>query len=263
MKTTTEIATVDHLSHDQLAQELDNLRALSTEDLRRELARSLRMTAESLVRLALIVRSLEERGDDLSDLKIGLMPYLRQIAYGQVLPEVVMRYAEQPMLVRAISALPFPDQEHLSNGGKVAMALRHDDGSLDHRLVDPLYMDRKQVRLVFARGRIRPPEEQIVLIESGPRPAPKLPPTESLGGIKIDYKRRGLVIGRRFASAATVTMALAKLAAPTDDDDVERTKSVPVPLTDAEHRRLKTRSAETDIAMTDLIRRALRASGLI
>ncbi|MHB8397391.1 MAG: hypothetical protein ACYDCI_00430 [Candidatus Limnocylindrales bacterium] len=266
----TELALVDHLSAAQLAEQLDALRSLSVDELRRELARSLRMTAESLVRLALIVRSLEERGDNLSELKIGLMPYLRQIAYGQILPEVVVRYAERPALVRAISALPFPDQEHLSSGGKVELALRGPNGELDHRLVDPLYLDQRQIGLVFTRGRIRAIEEQIILLESSAARTVKIEPTETIDAIKIDRKRGGLVIGRRFVPAATVVHALARLASPSDGDgdgdgdgDDARVEKTTVALSRSERERLREAAHRGGTHITVLVRRTLRAAGLI
>ena len=261
----TDLVMVDHLSRNQLEEQLDALSRLTVEELRRDLARSLRMTAESLVRLALIVRSLETRGEDLSDLKIGLMPYLRQIAYGQVLPEIVVRYAERPMLVRAIAALPWPDQEHLSNGGKVPLAIRREDGSLDHRLVDPLHMDRKQVVQVFSRGRIRSPEEQIVAMQSEPRP-PKISPVESIESIKIDRRRGGLVIGRRFHKPAVIVQALSLLASSPESDDGDdeiRTQAVAIKLTTEEHDRLRRVAVESHSTQITLVRRALRVSGLI
>jgi hypothetical protein len=193
------------------------------------------------------------------------MPYLRQIAYGQVLPEVIVRYAEQPSLVRTIASLPFPDQEYLSNGGKVELAVARDDGSLDHRLVDPLHLSRDQMRLVFARGRIRPPEEQIVLITDRPRRKAATPPIETLDGIRIDHKRRGLIIGRRFVPAATVVEALARLAKSVlaDDEEEEREVQLAITLSAGERDRLRDAARLGNTKMVALARRALRTLGLI
>jgi hypothetical protein len=241
---------------------------LTVEELRRELARSLRMTAESLVRLALIVRSLETRGEDLSELKIGLLPYLRQIAYGQVLPEVVVRYAERPMLVRSIAALPWPDQERLSNGAKVALAVRCPDGTLDHRMVDPLYMDRAQVQQVFARGRIRPPEEQLVALEANRTPRAKAPAAEAIDDIRIDRGRNGLIVGRKFVPLATIVEALALLrdrdgsGADIDEESSEYT-TLSIRVDAVQHERIRRAAYEGNTKVATLVRRALVAYGLI
>jgi hypothetical protein len=74
------------------------------------LARLLGFTAENLLRLAVVVAELESRGEDLSDLKIGLLPILRQIAAGTLLPEVVVYYAGKPLAMKRIAALPPAEQ---------------------------------------------------------------------------------------------------------------------------------------------------------
>jgi hypothetical protein len=243
--------------------DLATVRTMTTDELRAELSRALQMTADHLRRVAAVVRTLEERGEDLAGLKIGLMPYLRQIAYGQVLPEIVVRYAESPLLVRQISQLPMPDQERLAKGEPLPLAVQRAGEPPDHRMVDPVYLRRDQITLVFARDHIRTVEEQIVILENRPaRDGRADGKSTSRGRVRADRKRGGVTIGRVFAPAVDVVTALSDLRGD-DSDEGERTKTVPVPLSDEEHRRLKTRSAETDVPMTDLIRRALRAAGLI
>ena len=241
--------------------ELASIRELDNESLRKQLSEALKLTAQSLLRLAAIIRTLEERGEDLSGLRIGLLPYLRQIAYGQVLPETVIRYAESPMLVQAISRLPLPDQRRLATGEAVPFALRKGDGSVDHRLVDPLLLRREQVNLIFVRDHIRTVEEQIAVLEARPQADAATVPA-SRAKVQADRKRGGIQIGRVFAPANEVTTALAELVGP-DSDETDRTATVNLKLTEEEHRRLKTRSAEIDVPMGTLVRRALRANGLI
>ena len=238
--------------------DLASVRSMSTDELREELRRSLQMTADNLRRIASIVRTLEERGEDLSALRIGLMPYLRQIAYGQVMPEIVVRYAESPMLVRTISQLPMPDQQRLAKGDPIPLAVGSPGTPLDHRMVDPIYLRRDQVSLVFARDHIRTIEEQKIILENRlPKPDDNRDRDGSSSKrVRPDRKRGGITIGRIFAPTAEVVTALSELRG-VDSESGERTKTVPVQLTDEEHRRLKTRSVETDVSMTDLIRRAL------
>jgi hypothetical protein len=92
------------------------LRELSTEQLRQELIDRLGLTAESLLRTACLVAILEERGEDLSGLKIGLLDHLRKIAQGQLLPEIVVRFAGDGRLIRRIAELPIPDQQRILAG---------------------------------------------------------------------------------------------------------------------------------------------------
>lgn len=242
------------------------LAEMTTEQLRGELARSLELTAAHLVRLALIVRTLEDRGEDLAGLRIHMLPYLRQIAYGQVLPEIVVRFAESPLLIRSISTLPIPDQRSIAEGRPVPMAIRKDDGSVDHRLVDPAYLRREQVAQVFARDRIRPIEEQIVLLEARGKPREPKPATKG-GAVRPDRERGGIVVGRTFVPLSDVVSALAELreAADVDVDAGEEgtRKVVPVYLTERQHDRLAQLALDGRTKMAPLVRRALVAYGLI
>lgn len=242
---------------------------LSTDKLRAALVSTMAKTVAQLTRLAWIVRILEERGEDLGDLKISLVPYLRQIAYGQILPEVVMRYGERPSLVRAISALPLPDQQRLAAGERVVLALRAPDGSVDHRMVDPLTLTSSQVARVFAKDRIRPVDEQLVMAEGEKPRKPKLL-TVAVGPVRVDRKRNGLIVGRTFVPTAMVVDALAQLREPIsetgDIDDAEEEAGahpVTVLLDPAQFERLRTAAFDARTKHSVLIRRALIAYGLI
>ena len=58
----------------------EKLVAMPTPDLREELARALTITADSLMYLAAVWKELEQRGEDLSDLRTGLGVYVPLIA---------------------------------------------------------------------------------------------------------------------------------------------------------------------------------------
>lgn len=235
------------------------INSLSTDELRRELATSLAGTATHLVRLAVIVRTLEERGEDLADLKIGLLSYLRRIAYGQILPEVVVRFAEYPSLVRRIAALPIPEQLRLAQGEPVPVAIRTEDGSIDHRLMDPLSLSGSQVAQVFSSDRIRTAAEQITAIETR-RPRRR----KKEGRVRVDRERGGLVFGRSFFPHGEILAALAELRSPQDDAaDSDQHKPLVIQVGEEEHRQLKIRAAQSGCTVADLARRALRAGGLL
>jgi hypothetical protein len=253
----------------RLEAQRKELEALPTEALKDELLRALRWTSEGLVRIALIVRTLEERDEDLSNLKVTLLPYLRQIAHGQVLPDVVVRFGESPLLVRHISALPLPDQDRLARGELIPMAVKRPDGSVTHLLADPLSLRREQVAMVFARDRIRPLEEQVVLLEGKPIPRRRRdvgPPSNAR--VKPDRERGGIVVGRTFIPAAEAVAALAALNrewAGEDEDeppDGER-KQVNVVLTEPQHERIRKAAYDGRTKIATLVRRALAAYGLI
>src|SRR5262245_11330835 len=139
---TTELITTPPIE-----AELSRFADLDTESLRAELARCMSDTASHLLRLAAIVRVLEERGEDLSDLKIGMVRHLRRIAYGQILPEVVVRFGSSAMLIDKIGSLPLPDQRRIASGEPVKMLV----GGGDYRMVDPLNMTQRQVHQAFGK----------------------------------------------------------------------------------------------------------------
>ncbi|MBU6428711.1 MAG: hypothetical protein KGR26_06875 [Cyanobacteria bacterium REEB65] len=251
----------------KLESQRSELASLSTDRLREELLHALQWTSEGLVRIALIVRTLEERGEDLSGMRVSLLPYLRQIAYGQILPEVIVRFGESPLLVRHVSHLPLPDQARLAAGESVPMAIRRDDGTIDQRQVDPLYLRREQVALVFARDRVRPLEEQIILLESRPADRKTATPVAT-AAIRPDRQRNGLVLHRTFVPVADVLAALAALRSGSgtdhaDDDEPGDRKQLVVPLTEGQHDRLRQAAHDSRTSMATLARHALIAHGLI
>lgn len=90
--------------------------SLSNEELRKELVDRLCISVEHLVRVAALVAELESRGENLRGLRIGLLPYLRQIAAGKLVPEIVVKFAGVPNSIRAIGSLPAPEQLKIANG---------------------------------------------------------------------------------------------------------------------------------------------------
>ncbi len=240
--------------------EYAELRKLETDRLRALLIDSLHVSAATLRRLALIVRVLEERGEDLADLRIGLLPYLRQIAHGQVLPEVIVRFAESPWMIRLVGSLPLPDQKRLADGDRVTLIVPR-EGTYEKRLSDPGSMTRDQVLQVFGRDRLRTEEEQILLLESK---AQRKPRTEHKGKIRPDHKTGTLRVGKAVLTVPEVLEAIQDLrGAALDDGEEERTKTLAIQMSEAEHRDLKQHSSRTGVSMADLVRRAMRSAGLI
>lgn len=259
------LANLPHREIDATANELCILSEMTTDQLRKELSRALDLTARNLMRLALIVRALEERGEDLSDLRLGLLTYLRQIAYGAVLPEVVVRFAESPTLIKAIAALPMPDQTRLAAGDPVDLVVPRGEHGHDIRRADPLRMTVEQIRQVFAKGRIRDEAEQILVLEGVPaNRSARNRYKAKVGSITVDRRNGGLVIGREFVAAAQVVEALAILAEGSDDDDSEEAYSSPIVthLTISQHDALKDAARRGRTNVTRLVRRALAAYGL-
>jgi hypothetical protein len=115
-----EMAAIIEAKNNLIAE----LRTLSTEDLRQQLIDRLGLTAESLLRTACLVAVLEERGEDLSGLKIGLLNHLRKMAAGKLLPEIVVQFAGNGKLINRISELAIADQRRILAGADPKEVLR-------------------------------------------------------------------------------------------------------------------------------------------
>lgn len=239
----------------------DDIHSETSEALRDRLKRALTRTASDLVEMALIVRELEGRGEDLSSLRLGLVDHLRRIAAGQLLPDLVVRFSGFPALLQIASSLALPDQERLAGDKPLPLAVWR-EGRIEWREVDPLSLTWAQLRQVFAGTRFRSQAEQVSRLEDAatkrvarPRPA--------RSHVRADRERGGLVCGRSFAAHDEVLAALAELAQADYDDEVEGDAPLVVKLSAAELRQIKVRAARTGTTMGRLVRRALVAAGLI
>lgn len=233
---------------------------ISTQALRAELARTLTISAQTLMRLALIWRELERRGEDLSDLRTGLAGYLPLIAAGQLDAEVVVRFAGNKTLLQSVSRLPVDEQHRLATGGQVDVLTFDEHGNPIATPLPVHALTATQARLVFDDGRLRPRDEQLALLN-----AKRLSKSGNAGGkrrVSIDRERRTIRIGRVHVALGDVFAALAELN-PETDVGAERDKSVPIKLTEAEHKRLRIAAAEASTPADRLIRQALRTAGLI
>lgn len=238
--------------------EADHLATLSTPQLRTELADALGATAAQLARLACIVRLLEDRGEDLSTIRLGpMLTYLRRIAHGQLLPEVVVRFSSARLAMGKVSALALPDQRRLADGGGVELVVRRENG-FDRRMADPAALSGAQLHQVFADGKIRSESEQIVYLEGRERESRPLP---QVGKARADRARGGLLVGRIFVSQGDILAALSQLR--DDESSGPEEQKLVVNLNEVEHRRIKVAAARGNTSMSDLARNALRAAGLI
>lgn len=248
---------------DALEAKRAELHQMTTDELRDQLATQIQLTADHLLATALIIRELEERGEDLSDLKLGLLPYLRRIAHGQVVPELVVRYAGFPALINRLASFPLPEQRRIAAGEPVDLLVLRGEGS-DTRRVDPLHLTRDQLYQVFATDHIRTAAEQAAMLEDL-RNRPKAVKRPKRSRVRADAERGGVVVGRSFAALEDVLHALAELKDADYDADLEDDETTPtvVHLTAAEKQQLKVRAAKSNSSMADLIRRAMVSHGLI
>lgn len=224
----------------------------STEDLRRELADHLELTVASLARMAGIVRELERRGVDLSDLRTGLVSYLRLIGQGRLSAKAVAKFVDRPLLLRAVAELPLDRQDQLADGQTIDVLVSTPGGHTSSDSVAAADMSLDQIRLAFCRGQILSPQQQLARLSSKVR-------RRVAGHVKIDRNGGGLMIGRKFFPADEIRSALLKLNDVSAIRDDEQSKTFTLRLTPAEHTRLKTLAATCRLNINETVRLALAA----
>lgn len=192
----------------KLVTRLTNEQLLSLDDvskLREEYLNCAGDFVGSIIRLSIIVRRLEELGDDLSDMEISILPELRRVAYGQVAPELLVNLQGKSQLLRRVSNLPMPEQRKIASGEPIMVL----DAGGDHRMVPPLNLTSREIKQVFGDGCIRDEADQSTWIR---KESQKKPRAKSLDDVTLDRKRRGIVVRDRFISATELSGYLSQLA---------------------------------------------------
>lgn len=183
------------------------LSELDLSQLRDEFAKAMIVTVGGVIRLAAIVRVLEDRGEDVSDIQFGHM--LRRVACGQVLPELVVKLQWQPRLLNKVAMLPIADQRTVAEDRPIKVATV-ENGARTHRMVRLMQMSPDEVRRVFAKDHIRDVGEQVSMMESEAATERHVnrPP------VTIDPRRKGIVVtGEKvFISFKELTSHLASLS---------------------------------------------------
>ena len=221
------------------------LAGLSTEELRQELARGLRLTAEHLFRLGHVWMELERRGEDLSDLRKGLAVYLPLIASGRVDARAVVRFGGSALLLRCISALPLEEQRRLAEPGATVPVVA------EGRVVpkDPAALSAAEMRQVFDRGQghLRPILDQERLLSCRPE--------KQVAQVEYDRARQVLKVAGVAVPLADVAAALHRAQTPSRrrGGHPSTAKPVQVFVPTALLTTLKARAVEGGTTVGDLI----------
>lgn len=141
--------------------------AMSADDLKSELLKALSLSIENLKRAAVLVAILETRGERFEEMEVGgfgILPFLRRIAYGQMLAEVYFGFYGCPSFDRIVS-LPIPDQQKCLSTGTIERG-RYVEGKVVKQLRPIKELDAAEARQVFAPDHIRSPESQVAYARS-------------------------------------------------------------------------------------------------
>lgn len=238
------------LTQPRSAAELGNL---STQALRAELAQSIMMTARHLAYLAMIWRELENRGEDLSELRVGLAIYLPQIAAGQLEAETVIRFAGRPLILRSVATLSLDQQRRLAAGEPLPVLTIGASGEYEHTTLPAQTLTAAQARMVFEQGRIRTIDEQRAVLESRRVASRRRHAASPDGRVQYDPKADTVKIGRAVAKLSEVLVAVCDVHYQVTPP-AEAAAAVLIKLEDSEHRRIKAMAAEQGVSLQDLVR---------
>jgi hypothetical protein len=145
---------------DHIEAEARVFKEMSTLELREELGRAFKVTVQQIIRIAAIIRVLEDRGEKFDDTKSVLMTCLRKIAAGELMPQVLMSFNGSPSLLGCAMSLPIDDQKRLSDSSPLTVMELNGDEAIKHSVL-PSKLTRRQVEQVFASDHIRSGAEQV------------------------------------------------------------------------------------------------------
>ena len=164
------------------------------EELRRSIVEHLNHLVLDFIQLAALVKRCNDLGIELADMQIPILPYLRRLACGQLLPEVLVQFHSRPWHLRRIAALPLPDQDKIVHGQPCTLMLANGD----RRAVPATLLNGNELSQVFGPDGIRDEAEQAAWLREKTQRRPPLAP----GDVEMDY-RQGLVhiVGEKWLNA--------------------------------------------------------------
>jgi hypothetical protein len=175
-----------------LRKEAAETAGLGEAELRTKLKSELEVCTRSLIRVAVLVRRLEEAGADLSDIRSqSFLALLRRIAYGQLLPEIAERWLDSRDVLRRVASLPIPEQRKVAADKPMPVVVRDGD-QMTHRLLRPSTMDQRQAAQVFAGDHIRDEAEQRTWLERRQETQERQTGRPNESGVRLDVKARCL-----------------------------------------------------------------------
>lgn len=254
----TELTTVE--------PKLPDLAVMSTQDLRAELGRALNVSAQHLLYLAAVWQELQRRGEDLSELRVGLSQWLPQIAAGRVDANTVIRFAGSPTLLRAIAELPVPQQRAFADGEPVQVLTLDPTGQYRVAELPARDLTATQARIVFGAGSVRSVDQQRALLDADRLARQRRQPSLATASkVRADTRTGTIVVGRTRVTVGELMAAVAAIYAdrvgPIPEEGGGR--SLVIQLTEEEHRAIKVRAAEGGATLQGLVRGGLGSLGLL
>lgn len=249
---------------EEVALSMD-LARVSTADLLNELARGLTMAASQLYRLGQIWIELERRGADMSDLRAGLNWTLPLIGSGLLAAESVIAFAGQKAILKSLEGVPLETQRRLAAGDKIEVVLPDTPGTVES--VPIRRIPAWQLGAVFADGEILPPAQQRLRLTHRRRRHTREGEEERERRYRPRYDREAgtVQVGRMSVRLADLLSELSAAAGPDHPpaDIAGEFIAVKTRLSHDESRRLIEAARKAGLPEWEMIRKAMRAFGLI
>lgn len=186
--------------------------AVSTDDLKQQLADCLTMTARALARASEIYMELERRGVDLHAVRTGIGYYLPRIARGELTAEAVIAFAGQRVVLQRMVGMPPEEQRRLAAGGHVTIAVRTETGEIRAVERNIAELSAREAIQAIDSGRVRPIESQIKTVAAAVvRPSSPTRRSGSRAKIRADRSSGQIVIGAIRIDPHDLTSALRQL----------------------------------------------------
>jgi len=207
---------------------------------------------------------LERRGEDLSDLRVGIARTLPLIAAGRLAAEAVVAFAGRPAHLRALEGLPLPDQRRLAAGDSIDVVMPDDERTVERMPIAQIPAAR--LRLILDEKVLSPTEQRVRLGRLRRPKAPREEQSERRYNVRVDRDVGLVYVGRMAVPLADVLTALGADAGPErmiHHDLPDEYKTAHVKLLPDEHAALTEQAARCNLPAWELIRKALRAFGLL
>lgn len=182
--------------------EKNQIETASIDDLKAELSRTLKVTSQYLVYMALIWSELNKRGVDLSALRSGLFEYIPLIATNQLNPDLVIEFAGNKTLLSALSRIPIEHQNWIAETKQVAFVKLGDKQERIDCTLDLTRAKASEIYQVFGgENGLRTPDQQYELIKSRQRllKNPKNPKNrkerKTLRSVQLDEDKEYVLLG--------------------------------------------------------------------
>lgn len=188
----------------------NDIATASTEQLKTEFAKSLKMTADSLMYMSLIYNELQLRGVDLSEIKGGLMDYLPLIATNQIDARLVVEYAGNKTLLAYLTRLPKQKQQRLIENPVVQYVSLDDNMQKVVQNVDLHEIRSTQIFQVFDAnsGEIRDENEQYQHLLVKDKTGKRKSKNRKINKVRIDGEY--IVVGSYDISIKAILQALSE-----------------------------------------------------